>query len=121
VFWPASWSAAGELIGFGNAAPGRIAGYSIYDTNARTYRPVAGTAEPAFSWQVWLNDSRRFLARTTEGISIYSAAAGTRKMLTPVRGYSIGRCLYVAPDNTWYSYTETGTEGDIWLALLKGK
>jgi dipeptidyl aminopeptidase/acylaminoacyl peptidase len=120
IFWPASWSSAGELIGFGNSAQGRTAGYSIYDTNARTYRPVAGIAEPAFSWQVWLKDGRRFLARTTEGISVYSTA-GTRKLLTPVRGYAIGRSLAVASDNTWYSYTETGTEGDIWLAVLKGK
>ena len=40
-------------------------------------------------------------------------------MLTNVRGYFIGECFSVAADNSWYSYTETGTEGDVWIAVVR--
>ena len=48
------------------------------------------------------------------------ALSPTRKMLTHVRGYHIGKSLSVAADNTWYSYKETGTEGDVWIAIVRG-
>jgi hypothetical protein len=70
---------------------------------------------------LWLRHGRRFLIRAAGGIDLVDSETGTRKPLTPVRGYMIGRSLSVSADNTWYSYTETGTEGDIWIARFKKK
>jgi len=44
---------------------------------------------------------------------------GTRKMLVDVGGYAVGRSVGVSRDRKWITYTETGTEGDIWVARLK--
>jgi hypothetical protein len=37
----------------------------------------------------------------------------------PVGGYVTGRSLGVSADGRSITYTETGTEGEIWLATLK--
>ena len=50
---------------------------------------------------------------------IVDSVTGARKVLTRVRGYMIGRSLSIGGDDAWYSYTETGTEGDIWIARIK--
>ena len=59
------------------------------------------------------------LIRTQAGIELVDGVTGARKMLTRVRGYMVGRSLSLSSDNSWYSYTETGTEGDIWIARIK--
>jgi hypothetical protein len=85
---------------------------------ARQYRLIGGQEDGVFCWPVWLRDGRRLLNRTTSGIALVTES-GTRRMLTHVRGYHIGKSLSIAADNTWYSYTETGTEGDVWIAVVR--
>jgi hypothetical protein len=73
---------------------------------------------PESTWQVpvWLPDGRRLLVRDDRGVSIVRVDTGERKLLIPVRGYAIGRSVGVTHDGKWITYTETGTEGDIWMA-----
>jgi hypothetical protein len=47
-------------------------------------------------------------------------AGGWRFLLADVAArHHIGKSLSIAADNTWYSYTETGTEGDVWIAIVR--
>lgn len=119
-FWPLSWSRDGSrILGFAMLAQGTVQSMSVYDIGAKRYRQIGGLEDGNFAWPEWLEDGRRFLNRTTSGVALVNASTGARKMLTSVRGYSIGKSLSVAADNTWYSYTETGTEGDIWIAVVR--
>jgi hypothetical protein len=57
--------------------------------------------------------------RGSDAIALVNADTGERKVLVSVRGYAIGRSVGVSRDDKWITYTETGTEGDVWLATLK--
>ena len=116
--WPYSWSADNRLLGLLINREGELSGVGIYDIATKQYR-TASAAYTNYAVPLWLRDGRRFLVRSAGGIDLVDSATGARKQLTAVRGYMIGRSLGISADNTWYSYTETGTEGDIWIARLK--
>ncbi len=120
VFWPYSWSRDGaRLLGSMLTAAGAIEGLATYDVVSKQYRRLSLATDGPWLLPAWLSDSRRLLLRTSSGISLVTAATGAARPLVSVRGYSIGRSLSVARDDTWFSYTETATEGDIWVAVLK--
>ena len=119
MFWPYSWSVANRLVGIIVTKEGAVDGVTTYDIATKQYRPVPGDEYRSYAVPAWLRDGRRFLIRTATGIELVDSVTGTRKMLTRVRGYMVGKSLSVSTDNTWYSYTETGTEGDIWIARIK--
>ena len=56
--------------------------------------------------------------RRPDGISIVDATTGASTMLLPVGGNMVGKSVGVSRDNKWITYTETATEGDIWIARL---
>ncbi len=116
--WPYSWSQENQLLGLLVSREGGMSGIGTYDIATKQYRTVS-TAYANYAVPLWLRDGRRFLIRAAGGIDLVDSGTGARKALTAVRGYMIGRSLSVSADNTWYSYTETGTEGDIWIARLK--
>ena len=78
--------------------------------------PVEATA---WASPVWLPDSERILMRNGRGIWVVNPATQARKLLVPVGGYVTGRSLGVSADGRSITYTETGTEGEIWLATMK--
>jgi len=47
------------------------------------------------------------------------ADAGTGRLLVPVGGYMIGKSVGVSADDRWITYTDTATEGDVWIATVK--
>ena len=57
--------------------------------------------------------------RDRHGISLVEAATGRTKPLVSVFGYYVGYSLDVTRDNRWITYTETATDGDIWLMTLE--
>jgi hypothetical protein len=59
--------------------------------------------------------------RDDRGIWIVDARTKARKLLVTVGGYAIGRSIGVTRDGRWITYSETGTEGEIWLATFGGK
>ncbi|HSC28664.1 MAG TPA: hypothetical protein VLD67_15410, partial [Vicinamibacterales bacterium] len=117
ILWPFSWSRDDRLLGIVVTSRGTIAGVSEYDVARKQYRVVPAEYR-AFVMPRWLQDGRRFLIRGPAGIDLVDAATGARRQVTAVRGYMIGGSLGVSTDGTWYSYTETGTEGDIWIARI---
>lgn len=121
-FWPFSWSAdRARLLGTLVSTSGLgSTGVFTYDIASRQYRQVPATLASAEGWLLpaWLADGRRFLVRSTDGIFLVHAETGAVRQLVAVRGYMIGRSLSVARDDTSFSYSETGTEGDIWVAML---
>ena len=119
-YWPISWSRDGKrLAGLSTTQSGYVGDLVIYDVASKQYRSVK-TPFRGGSWMVpvWLGDGRRVLVRTSDGISLVNVDTGAVKALVTVRGYVIGHSLSVARDNTWFSYTDTGTEGDVWVAKL---
>jgi Tol biopolymer transport system component len=122
AFWPLSWSAddariAGHLL----KKDGSSAGLAVYTLATRRFArvPVPGPSSDTWLMMSWLHDGRRLIVRGGDGIALVNADTGERKVLVSVRGYAIGRSVGVSHDDKWITYTETGTEGDIWLATLK--
>jgi hypothetical protein len=85
------------------------------------YHLVPGGTAAARPIPVWTGDGSRVIVRDTRGISIVRTDTGARHPLISVRGYAIGRSVGVSRDGRWITYTETGTEEDIWLATLSDK
>jgi Tol biopolymer transport system component len=120
LFWPFSWSRnEKQLLGTALTSTGTIQGLATYDVVSKQYARVPFSVDGLWVLPVWLRDGRRLLVRTSSGISLVDSLSGVSKPLVSVRGYLVGRSLSVADDNTWFSYTETGTEGDIWVAVFK--
>ena len=121
VFWPLSWSPDGSRIaGITARADGQIAGVALYALASGRYQAVPGGG---VGWQwifpKWLRDSRRLLVRDHSGIALLDPATGRTKRLLAVSGYMVGASVGVSPDDRWITYTETATDGDVWLMTLK--
>ena len=68
---------------------------------------------------VWLADSRRLLIRDSRGLSLFDLATKHSRPLISCGCYATGVSVGISLDNRWITYTETATEGDIWVAELK--
>jgi Tol biopolymer transport system component len=116
-FWPLSWSPDGASIlgsirsGVSGAAVGLAACSPASGSCEELYR----TSPEFFLWPIWLGDGRRVVFRHKRGISLLDSRSGKVRTLVPVSGYMIGESLGISKDNRWITYTETATEGDIWL------
>jgi Tol biopolymer transport system component len=119
-FWPMTWTADGSrLAGLLVRANGLTDGIAQFDLASRRYTRIL--EKPPSSWliPVWLADGRRLLVRDRRGISLVDAATGRTRPLVSVFGYYVGYSLDVTRDNRWITYTETATDGDIWLMTLE--
>ena len=67
---------------------------------------------------LWLADSRHFILRDRSGIQYGDARTHEIRRLRSVPGAMIGRSVGVTRDNRWITFTETASEGDIWLMSL---
>jgi Tol biopolymer transport system component len=118
-FRPMSWSPDGRRIaGSWVALDSTSSGVAVYDLTTRRFQTVQAPSAVAAS-EAWLADSQRFVLRDTRGIWLVDPAKQTRKLLISVGGYMIGRSVSVSRDGRSITYTETGTEGEIWLAKMK--
>jgi hypothetical protein len=52
-------------------------------------------------------------------IELDDADTGAHHELIHVDGMMAGKSVGVSHDNRWVSYTETATEGDIWMATIQ--
>jgi Tol biopolymer transport system component/predicted Ser/Thr protein kinase len=118
-FWPFTWARSGGRIAGVVARPDGTAGaVAIYTLTTRRYEFLdAGTG--SYKTLVWLNDGRHLLVRDRRGILLVDSVTKKVRPLLSVGGYWIGYSVGTSPDDRWITYTETATEGDIWLAELK--
>ena len=86
-----------------------------------TVRPVPGPLAHGAMWQwpAWLSDGRRLLVRGEAGLAVLDASTGAGHAVMPIPGYSVGTSVGLSRDNKWITYTETATEGDIWIATIR--
>lgn len=116
LFWPTSWSRGGKLAGVVVSYQGVARGLATYDLARSRLERAAGDGD----WIVplWLSDGRRLLVRDRRGIAIFDTATKAWHRLLDIGGYYIALSVDVSRDDRWITYTQTGTEGEIWLAEL---
>jgi Tol biopolymer transport system component len=121
-FLPTSWSPtrgriAGQVIG----TDGWLNSLGVYSVVTKQFTRVPGELARAPGWlyPVWMGDSRRLLVRRPDGVAIVNAESGAGRLLVVVGGDMIGHTVGVSRDNKWITYTETATEGDIWIATIR--
>ena len=120
-FAPSSWSPDGTR-GAGLARTGgeALSGIGIYSFRDNRFTRVPGDlAAMPWTMPLWLADSRHLILRRPEGIAIVDADTCTGRVVVPVSGFFIGRNVSLPRDNSWFSYAETATEGDVWIATLQ--
>ena len=103
------------------AADGGSATLGVYSLATKQYTRVPDDSGRTSYWlhAVWLADGRRLVVRGPRGIAVVNADTGASRQLLSVGGFIVGRSVGVSRDNKWITYTETGTEGDVWIATLK--
>ena len=121
VFGPTSWSAGGRIAGQIFGLDGATVVLGTYDPATKQFArvPGDGARRTYWCWPVWLNDGRRLIVRRPDGIAVMNAETGASRQLVSVGGAMVGASVGVSHDNKWITYTETATEGDVWVATLK--
>ena len=121
-FLPASWSPVGGRIA-GQIMPsdGAIASLGVYTVATRHFARVPGDIAHGsyWLWPEWLADGRRLLVRRPTGVAVVDADTGAGRTLFDVGGAMVGHTVGISRDNKWITYTETATEGDVWVATIK--
>jgi WD40 repeat protein len=119
-FWPFSWSPDGKRLGgILLRSDGSIGPVAFYSFDTGKYESVPAAFDGFFKVAQWLGDGRRMIVRDRQGIRVIDSVTGRSKPLVSVGGYAIGWSVGISRDNRWISYTETGTEGDIWIAEMR--
>jgi WD40 repeat protein len=120
-FWPFSWSDPDHVTGVVLNADATLIDLATYSVTSHQYHVVPDAARATWQVAASIADTTLLIARDTQGISVVHADTGARRSLISVGGYAIGRSVGVSRDGRWITYTETGIEGDIWLATLSNK
>ena len=121
-FLPASWSSTGGRIAGQVIGPeGWLNSLGVYSVVTKQFTRVPGELARAPGWlfPIWMGDSRRLLVRRPDGVAIVNAETGAGRLVVGVGGDMIGHTVGVSRDQKWITYTETATEGDIWIATIR--
>jgi len=119
-FWPISWSPDGRsLAGVAAHLDGTLGGVVVYSFAENRFARVETNSGRQWRVPIWLGDSRRLLIRDSHGVSVTDLVTKRTRPLITVGGYAIGVSVGISRDNRWITYTETATEGDIWVTELR--
>jgi Tol biopolymer transport system component len=119
-FWPMSWSPDGRRIAGGvMGEDGILRGVGIYSLDSRRFETNPSPQRLAWVVPRWLSDGRRLVVRDTRGIAVLDPATWREKRIVTVGGYAIGQSVRVAPGDRFLTWTETATEGDVWMVSLQ--
>jgi hypothetical protein len=123
AFWPFSWSKDGKkLVGSLMDIGGSVRGLAEYSVDDSKYKILPDpNITGGWACMIWLSDSQRFIYRDTRGLSLYDTRSRTSRLIYPVGGYFVAKSVGLTPDDRNITFTETGTEGDIWLAEFNTK
>jgi hypothetical protein len=122
-FWPFSWSPNGKVVlGTLNDGSGKLRALATFSIDEKRYK-ILLESKLVGMWAcaTWLSDAHHFLYRDRRGISLFNLDTQASELLYPVGGYYIARSLGITSDNRNITFTETATEGDIWLVEFKNK
>lgn len=122
IFYPTSWARDGrQIAGLVAAGSSATSSLTVYSLATKRFTAVPGPLAKGtmWLWATWLADSRRLLVRGENGVTVVDAATGQGHALMPVPGYGVGASVGLSHDNKWITYTETATEGDIWIATIR--
>ena len=123
MFYPSSWApAAGRIAGLVTPPTAATSSLAVYSLSTKQYTAVPGPlarGRTLWMWPVWLSDGRRLLVRNEAGLAVIDAATGAGRALVSIPGYNVGASVGLSRDNKWITYTETATEGDIWIATIR--
>jgi eukaryotic-like serine/threonine-protein kinase len=119
-FLPASWSRGGRIVGQVGEQSGALFTLAVFSPATKEFArvPAAVARGSYWLWPVWLTDGRRLVVRRPDGIVLVDAATGAGRMLLEVGGNMVGKSVGISRDDHWITYTETASEGDIWIATL---
>jgi hypothetical protein len=118
-FWPFSLSPdETRLVGTAISLDGVLRGVMTFSLTDRRYQPQTTVKSAFWVCERWLNDSKRFLYRNRHGVYLYDTARQSPETLFPVSGFMLSNSLGVTPDNRYITYSQTATEGDIWMMTL---
>jgi len=121
LFWPETWSVDGKKI----AGPrvrkdGTSSELMTFTLATEKYDKLfEDPGDTSFKMLNWFNDGRRLLMRSRKGIALLDTATGRSEPLVAVRGQSVGASMSLSRDDRSITYSETGSEGHIWMAELK--
>jgi dipeptidyl aminopeptidase/acylaminoacyl peptidase len=119
-FWPLAWSPDGRrLAGIVIGEDATIHGIGVYELGSGRYETHPFGARPAWLTPRWLSDSRRLVLRDPRGIAVVDTATWREKRVVTVGGYMLGGSVAVARDGRFLTWTETATEGDVWMVNLQ--
>jgi dipeptidyl aminopeptidase/acylaminoacyl peptidase len=119
-FYTFSWSPAGDrLAGILGAQDGTNPVVAVYDVAAKKYTEVPGdlARKRGVSWLTafWLRDGKHLVVRRPEGVAVIDATTGEGHMLVTMGGRMEGRNVGVSRDGRFVTFSETGSEGDVWV------
>jgi hypothetical protein len=99
---------------------GSVASLGVYTVATKQFTRVPGGFARGSYWLCleWLADGRRLLVRRPTGVAVVDADTGARRTLFDVGGAMVGHTVGISRDNKWITYTETATEGDVWVATI---
>jgi Tol biopolymer transport system component len=119
TFWPYSWSPDGRrIVGLVGLTDGSNRGLAVYTLASERFESLtAGTAGMQFA--VWLADSRHVVVRDQRGIAIVDSTTRQSRPVVTVGGYWTGESVGAPADGASITWTETATQGDLWLADLE--
>lgn len=122
TFYPGAWAPTGDRVaGLVTAPNGVTSSLVVYSLATKQYTAVPGPLAHGalWLWPKWLSDGRRLLVRGEAGLAVLDASTGEGHALMSISGYSVGSSAGLSRDNKWITYTETATEGDIWIATIR--
>ena len=123
TFYPSSWApTGGRIVGLVASPTAATSSLAVYSLSTKQFTAVPGPlarGRTLWMWPVWLSDGRRLLVRNEAGLAVIDAATGAGRALVSIPGYNVGASVGLSRDNKWITYTETATEGDIWIATIR--
>ena len=119
VFWPLSWSRDGRrLAGIVVLDSGGVEAVATHDLGTERYDNIELGGGRSWRFPLWLSDSRRLVVRDGSGIWLLDPGKEAPRRLVAVGGDSTGVSVGLTRDDRWLTWSETATEGDVWLAEL---